>query len=418
MMTLRRKLGIVSCVVAMALVGFAVMHTGAEPATTQPAPLTISPEARVVLDQVRDAYSGLKTLSVTGNIKAEFDIDGVHRADSANFKGLYAEPGLFRTEMGGTIASDSAAAPPVDAVLGNSGDKIYLFQPDKNRYQMIDAPKGKVDLSALGDDVADLLRRQNLPIALAMSGDAASELTDSASSITRAADVTIDGKPFSAITIAYPQRDITLAVDPASHLIGRTIEDDTKYAKQMGAQQVKSALLTMDYTNSSNVTADATAFAWAPPPGAQLVTGPDSGQDIEGKAAPAFSLTAIDGSQVDSKSLKGTVYLVDFWATWCPTCVAELPHLDALYKELKPRGVRFFAIDVQEDKDTVQKFVKDNKLEIPVLMDPDGKVTDQYDKTGALPFTAIVGKDGTVLKADNIIEESDIRQTIDSALKK
>jgi thiol-disulfide isomerase/thioredoxin len=321
--------------------------------------------------------------------------------------------------MGGTITTtDSAAAAPVDAILGNTGDKIYLFQPDKNRYQMIDAPKGKIDLSSLGDNVADLLRRQNLPIALAISGDAASELTDSASSITRAADVMIDGKTFSAITIAYPERDITLAVEPASHLIRRVIEDDTKYAKQMGAKEVKSASLTMDYSNSSNVTADATAFAWTPPPGAQLVTGPDSGQDIEGKPAPAFSLTALDGSQVDSKSLKGTVYLVDFWATWCPTCVAELPNLDALSRELKPQGVRFFAINVQEDKDTIAKFVKDNKLEIPVLMDSDGKLTDQFDKTGGLPFTAIIGKDGTVLKASNIIEEGDIRQTVDAALKK
>ena len=85
-------------------------------------------------------------------------------------------------------------------------------------------------------------------------------------------------------------------------------------------------------------------FAWSPPPGAQLLaadnsgSGPDAGADIENKPAPAFSLSGLDGKQVSNKSLLGSVYVLDFWATWCGPCVASLPHLDGIYKDLKAKA--------------------------------------------------------------------------------
>ena len=79
----------------------------------------------------------------------------------------------------------------------------------------------------------------------------------------------------------------------------------------------------------------------------------------------------------------------------------------------------FFAVNVAEDKDTIQKFVNGTKLSIPVLLDSDSKVTDAYDSAGAIPFTVVVGKDGTVLKAGFVGgNEEQIRPIIESALKK
>jgi thiol-disulfide isomerase/thioredoxin len=308
-----------------------------------------------------------------------------------------------------------------DAVLGNTGAKIYLFLPQRNRYVLMDVPGGKVDLTALGGDVADILRNQDLSLTLALSGDAAAELSENASSISRADDEKIDGQPFPAIRISYPRYDITLGIDPRTHLLRRATVDLTKNALLMGAHHVKSAVLTMDYANIPGVAADSAAFAWSPPAGAQPLAADNSqpGADIEGKPAPAFSLSGLDGRQLDSKTLHGSVYVLDFWATWCGPCVASLPHLDAVYKDFKGQGVKFFAINVQEDKDTIQKFVNDSKLSIPVLMDSDGSVTTRYDSAGGIPFTAVVGKDGIVLKAGFLGgDEDQIRPIIQSALKK
>jgi len=415
-MRLRRNLAFGLVLMAVIVIGLGVLaRSDGRSAATQPA-ATIAPEARQILDQVRDAYASLKSLAVSGTVDGRFDIDGVHSANNGQFTGLYSSTGLFRSEM---KDASSTTQPTGDLLLGNTGEKIYLFLPQRNRYQIIDAPKGKVDLAALGDDVADLLRNQDLSLALALAGDAAGELSQSASSILRVDDVKIDGQAFPAIILVCPRYDMTLVIDPQTHLLRRAVPDLAKNARLQGAQNVKSALLTMDYVNTPAAGADAGRFAWSVPPGAQPLASDASGSALEGKPAPAFSLSGLDGKVVSAQSLKGSVYVMDFWATWCGPCVASLPHLDAIYKDFKPQGVKFFAVNVAEDKDVIQKFVNDTKLGIPVLMDTDGKVTDAYDTAGAIPFTVVVGKDGTVLKAGFIGgDEDQIRPIIQSALKK
>ena len=373
--------------------------------TTAP---TISPEARQLLDQVHEAYASLKSLAISGTLTADFDIDNVKAANTAKFSGLYSSTGQFRSEMSNG-----------DAVVCNPGDKVYVFLPQKNRYDMIDTPKGQVHLDALGDDITDLLCQQNLSLALALSNDPATTISRDATSIVRTKDVEIDGHPFPAISVTSPGQDNTLIIDPATHLLRRSVTDQTKAARAQGAQVVKSAQITTDYVNTPAAVADAARFAWTPPPGAQPNASDNTGADIEGKPAPAFSLTALDGTKVDLKSLKGSVCVFDFWASWCGPCCASLPHLDAIYQDFKPQGVRFFAINLQEDQKTVQSFVKDTKLSIPVLLDSDGKVTSEYDTAGGIPFTVVVGKDGTVLKAGFFGgNEVVIRPVIQSALKK
>ncbi len=425
-MPMRKPLAVGSILLAaIAIALLTLSRSNGQPATTQPA-LTVSPEARQILSQVRNAYASLKSLAVSGTIEGRFDIDGVKSSNHGQFNGVYASSGLFRSEMSKTNVTDSAATQPsVDAVLGNTGEKIYFYLPERNRYLLIDEPGGKVDLSALGGDIADVLRNQNLSLTLALSGDAAAELSESASTILRVDDQKIDGQSFPTISILYPRCDMTLSFDPQSHLLRRGIVDLTKNATLLGAQVVKSAALTINYTNIPAAPAAPAAFAWSPPPGAQLLaadnsaSGADAGADIEGKPAPAFSLPGLDGQQVSSKSLNGSVYVLDFWATWCGPCVASLPHLDGIYKDFKGQGVKFFAVNLQEDKDTIQKFINDSKLSIPVLMDLDGTVTGRYDSAGGIPFTVVVGKDGTVLKAGFLGgDEDQIRPIIQSALKK
>ncbi|MGD0390871.1 MAG: redoxin domain-containing protein, partial [Tepidisphaeraceae bacterium] len=368
-MHMRRNLTFGVLFVAVIVIGLAALsRSSGQSAATQPA-VTIAPQARQILNQLRDAYASLKSLAVSGTVDGRFDIDGVQSANKGQFTGLYSSTGLFRSEM---KDASSTTQPTGDLLLGNTGEKIYLFLPEHNRYQIIDAPRGKVDLSTLGDDVADLLRNQDLSLALALAGDASGELSQNASSILSVDDVKIDGRPFPAIVLVCPRYDMTLVVDPQTHLLRRAVADLAKNARLQGAQNVKSALLTMDYLNTPAVGAEAGRFAWSPPPGAQPLTADASGSALEGKPAPAFSLPGLDGKDVSAPSLKGSVYVLDFWATWCGPCVASLPHLDAIYKDFKPRGVKFFAIDVNEDKNTIQKFVNDSKLAIPVLLDSDG----------------------------------------------
>jgi len=79
---------------------------------------------------------------------------------------------------------------------------------------------------------------------------------------------------------------------------------------------------------------------------------------------------AIKGSTVSIKNLKGKVVVVDFWATWCGPCVAEMPHMKELYAKYRDQGVEFIGVSLDQPKDkggldSLKKYVKDNAIEWP-----------------------------------------------------
>jgi len=85
--------------------------------------------------------------------------------------------------------------------------------------------------------------------------------------------------------------------------------------------------------------------------------------------APEFSVTTLDGQQLTLASLKGKVILVNFWATWCPPCRAEIPEFIEAYAELKDRGLEIlgFSVDDLPEAD-LKAFVVKNKMNYPVAL--------------------------------------------------
>jgi peroxiredoxin len=160
-----------------------------------------------------------------------------------------------------------------------------------------------------------------------------------------------------------------------------------------------------------------TRFAWAAPAGAtQLkpdapeltglvasgggggaggVEGDVPAQALVGKPAPDFKLEDASGKAVALADLKGGVVVIDFWATWCPPCREELPHLDKLAADRAGDGVKVFAINLREDPDKVARFVSTTNLKLPVLFDFNGQVGEKYLVDG-IPQTVIIDKQGNV----------------------
>jgi thiol-disulfide isomerase/thioredoxin len=87
-------------------------------------------------------------------------------------------------------------------------------------------------------------------------------------------------------------------------------------------------------------------------------------------ALPAFTLRGLDGGQVTDQDLRGSVALLDFWATWCGPCVASMPHLEKLHQEMAPLGLRLVSVNTEPgDLATVRSFVKEKGLTFPVWVD-------------------------------------------------
>ncbi len=88
--------------------------------------------------------------------------------------------------------------------------------------------------------------------------------------------------------------------------------------------------------------------------------------------APPLSLQTLDGKTMSLEQLKGKAVLVNFWATWCPPCVEEIPSLDRLYRELRSQGFEILAVNVGESPRQVRNFLADKPVTFPVLLDPEG----------------------------------------------
>lgn len=113
--------------------------------------------------------------------------------------------------------------------------------------------------------------------------------------------------------------------------------------------------------------------------------------------APDFHLLAIDGSTVSLGDLRGQVVLLNFWATWCPPCKAEMPDLDALYREHKSqRNFVVLGVDAEESQAEVGAFARSHDVTFPLLLDSDGKVTDGLYVIRSLPTSMIIDRDGRI----------------------
>jgi len=116
----------------------------------------------------------------------------------------------------------------------------------------------------------------------------------------------------------------------------------------------------------------------------------------EGTRSIDFELPDLSGKKVSLSSLKGQVVFLNFWATWCPPCRAEMPSMERLHKRFKDKGLVILAVNLQEEAKTVRKFVAANKLSFPVLLDSDGRIGAIYGAR-SIPTSYLVSRDGNVL---------------------
>jgi len=117
---------------------------------------------------------------------------------------------------------------------------------------------------------------------------------------------------------------------------------------------------------------------------------------LPGHAAPDFALTTLTGQTAALSDYRGQVVLINFWATWCPSCIAEMPHYDAIYRQQPLADFIVLGVNLQENRPQVRQFVDGLGLSFPILLDEDGQVTiDEYQIPG-MPGSIIVDRQGII----------------------
>ncbi len=135
-----------------------------------------------------------------------------------------------------------------------------------------------------------------------------------------------------------------------------------------------------------------------------------------GTAAPVLVTTTPSGAAIGLADLKDRVVLVDFWATWCPPCVASMPALERLHNELGSRGFTVLGVNQEKGEERmVTSFLTDRKITFPIGMD-DGKIAKSWG-VYTYPTSFLLGRDGMVRKMyRGVANERQMRADIEEAL--
>ena len=112
--------------------------------------------------------------------------------------------------------------------------------------------------------------------------------------------------------------------------------------------------------------------------------------------AKDFTLGNLEGSLVSLKDFQGKVVFLNFWATWCPPCRAEMPAMEKLWQKFKEEDFVILAVDLGEGKEKVSFFMKENGLTFPVLLDSRGGAANTYG-IRAIPTTYLLDPEGRIL---------------------
>ncbi|ASJ75305.1 TlpA family protein disulfide reductase [Granulosicoccus antarcticus] len=113
------------------------------------------------------------------------------------------------------------------------------------------------------------------------------------------------------------------------------------------------------------------------------------------RSLPEFDLASVDAGQWQKDTLKGKVWVINFWATWCPPCVEEIPSMNQAWQVLEEQGVGMLAINAGEGREAIDTFLGKIPIDFPVLLG-DGNSLANWS-VSALPTTIVVDAEGQVV---------------------
>ena len=115
----------------------------------------------------------------------------------------------------------------------------------------------------------------------------------------------------------------------------------------------------------------------------------------KGGTTPSLALKGLDGSPIGLREFRGRVVLVNFWATWCEPCLAEIPSLERLRARLRDQPFELLMVNYGEPKATVDRFIEKLGVRVPIALDPEKSNASKWRVAG-LPMTFLVDGGGRI----------------------
>ena len=129
---------------------------------------------------------------------------------------------------------------------------------------------------------------------------------------------------------------------------------------------------------------------------ADLTPAPTPSATFPRPPAASFTLTTLEGDTISLEDCRGKVVLLNFWASWCPSCRSEMASLESYEQAHREEGLVVLGINYEEDPATVRSFIADAAVTFPMLLDEDGEVAAAYGVVG-LPTSYFVDCEGRIM---------------------
>jgi len=347
-------------------------------------------KAKKVLKQASEFLAGLKSSSVSFDMKAKMELGDLKREQTMAYDVRVQLPNQFafilrEGERGFTVVSN--------------GKEMTTYMPAKKEYTVGDAPESLHE----ADDIAV---RSTLmgPVGMGAAGSKMLDrVTQNAESLKYSGTVKLDGAEHHLLTLKEQRNRIQMWIATGEEPVLRKLTVTSVPPAAAGGRPAPKMEIVFSLKNwKVNPNLAAKDFEFQPPKDAEKVdslfarSSTPAAMKLLGKPAPHFKLETLAGKTAELAEHKGkNVVILDFWATWCGPCVRALPILTEVAEKYKDQGVVFYAVNQRENPAKIKAFLKERKLDFTVALDSDGRVGDLF-KVSGIPQTVIVGRDGTV----------------------
>ena len=433
-------------VVAIAFVSVVTAISGAAQDPNRANSQTTAPDAKVILKQVAETYKNLRSYHFEGRYTLEQVTESVGLKDEFKREELFVnaaiKPDRSRIESKNTHISVTSIS---------DGKTKWVYAPGPNEYTKTE--EGPVRLVTDGPvkdsaPMAHLANAKNLLAGYSRVDDrlgVAKIIGEETLEIggRRSDCFVIEAYYFAASTGSQTStKTRKLWIDKSRNIVLREIQQTE--AKMPWGRAINSKMTYIFTVATVGEPITETLFTFVPPEGAkevaELMPSPQPSAttrpavmprpattsrsatpraaDHIGRDAIAFALEDLDGNRVDLQSLKGKVALLDFWASWCGPCVAELPHIEKLHRDFKDRGLVVLGVN-NEDVVVAREFVKRKGYTFTTLFDEGSEVTRKYRVSG-IPQVFIIDREGIVkwhALGYGPGKEFDLRNAVEKVLK-
>ena len=364
------------------------------------------PEVKAILNDVAEYYSGLDSMNLEASLKLQVTGPGIEQTMEQEMTLTARKPNklvlnIERGMLGGKAIAD--------------GETLYTHFPDQNAYLKEDAPADFANLAGTPTLVMLYSRSAGPPVLLRLlHPDPYNSLTRDVNSTTYQGAEEVDGKECHHLKMTEQRFDWELWVRKGDTPTVEKVRTDLTRAFQQASQKGQSledleahSVVKVTSWEANPQLADDT-FQFTPPENAteyssmidMIRSSRDQSNGGEtsqlGEEAPDFTAPLLDGDEVTLSDHEGSdVVVLDFWATWCPPCKKAMPELQAVAEEYSDKPVAIYAVNQQEDSETVRQFMDERDLSLTVLLDKQGDIASDYGVRG-IPHTVVIGKAGTI----------------------